>query len=103
MIDFILKYWLEVLFGGCLGALSLAYRHICKRLKEQKLVKEGIEAILHDRLWQAGRDFIPKGEVTLDELKNVEYIYNAYHNLGGNGTGTEIFERIKNLNIKERQ
>lgn len=102
MIDFIVNYWLEAIFAGCLGALSFAYRHICKRLKEQKLVKEGIEAILHDRLWQAGRIYIPKGKVTLDELKNVEYIYNAYHNLGGNGTGTEIFERIKDLDIVER-
>ena len=34
-------------------------------------------------------------------MKNYEYLYNVYHELGGNGTGTEIYERVKKLKIKE--
>lgn len=103
MIDFITNYWLEVIFGVCLSALSFAYRRIAGKLKEQKYVKDGVQAILHDRLYQAGEFYIAQGEITLDELKNIEYLYTAYHNLGGNGTGTEIFERVKNLKITERK
>ena len=34
-------------------------------------------------------------------MKDYEYLYNAYHELGGNGTGTEIFNRVKNLKSKK--
>ncbi|MGX8268448.1 hypothetical protein ACWTCY_16910 [Anaerostipes caccae] len=69
--------------------------------EEQRRVKEGILAILHDRLYQACTFYISKGYIDVDSLKNVEYIYNAYHDLGGNGTGTELYNRVKALPIKE--
>lgn len=103
MLDFIAHYWLEVIFGGCLALLSFLYRRILKKIKEQEYVKDGVQAILHDRLWQVGEYYISKGEITLNELKNIEYMYTAYHNLGGNSTGTEIFERVKNLEIKSEK
>ena len=31
MVDFIAKYWLEVLFGAALAALSAAYHALSKR------------------------------------------------------------------------
>lgn len=96
MKDFIVKYWLECAFTAVTGVFAWAYRKLKKRVDEQELIKQGVLAILHDRLFQAGRHYI-----TLGELKNIEYLYTSYHNLGGNGTGTEIWERIKELPIKE--
>ncbi len=32
---------------------------------------------------------------------NIEYLYRGYHALGGNGTGTELYERVKELKLKE--
>lgn len=93
MAEFIIKYWLEVAFGIVSAA-------VVKLLTERKAMKEGILAILHDRLFQAGRYHIAQNEITLSELKNVEYLYRSYHTLGGNGTGTEIWERIKDLPLK---
>ena len=34
-------------------------------------------------------------------LKNLEYLYRSYHALGGNGTGTELFNRAKALPIHD--
>jgi len=45
--------------------------------------------------------FIEKGEITVSALDNIEGIYNAYHKLGGNGTGTEIYERVRELELKK--
>lgn len=101
MFEFVLKYWLDFLFGLLITGMSLAYKKLAKKVKEAEYVKEGVLAILHDRLFQAGRYYIAKNEITLDELKNMEYLYNSYHNLGGNGTGTEIWERVKDLPIKK--
>ena len=101
MLEFVLEYWVDFLFGLLIAGMSLAYKKLAKKVKEQEYVKEGVMAILHDRLFQAGRYYIGKNQITFDELKNVEYLYESYHNLGGNGTGTEIWERVKNLPIKK--
>lgn len=103
MIDFVKEYWLEALFTSALSLLSLLTKRLYNKLKQelttQKLLKEGMIAILHDRLYQLCTSFIEKGEITVDELENLEYMYRSYHNLGGNGTGTALFNRCKNLKI----
>ncbi len=99
MIDFIFRYWIEVLFGLAIAGLSYLYKKLEKRYKEQEAIKDGLVAILHDRLCQSCLYFMSKDEIGLTELKNIERMYNAYHNLGGNGTGTELYERVKELKI----
>lgn len=64
-------------------------------------IKDGLLAILHDRLYQACTHYIEIGHIDLPGLKNVEYLYKSYHALGGNGTGTELYTRAKALPIRE--
>ena len=97
MKAFMAQYWLETLFGIVITGLTFCYKRLLKRFKDQEAIKEGIIAILHDRLFQSGMNFIEKGEITVSALENFDGIYNAYHSLGGNGTGTEIYERVKEL------
>ena len=97
MTEFVVKYWIEFLFGLAVSVLTFCYNRLLKKFKEQEAIKEGLIAILHDRLFQSGMYFIEKGEITITALDNIEGIYVAYHNLGGNGTGTEIYERVKEL------
>ena len=101
MKEFIVTYWIEFLFGLCITVLSFCYNKLKMQLKEQKEIKEGLVAILHDRLYQSGMYFVSKGEISVSELNNIEEIYTAYHNLGGNGTGTEVYERVKDLTLKK--
>ena len=65
--------------------------------KEQKFMREGLVSVLHDRLYQACTAFISQGYIEIGDLRNLEYLYNGYHNLGGNGTGTELFLSCKSL------
>lgn len=67
--------------------------------EEQKFMREGLVSVLHDRLYQSCTQFISQGYIEIDDLKNLEYLYQGYHNLGGNGTGTELYNRCKNLQI----
>lgn len=101
MLEFIVKYWLEFFFSGVLALLGAGYRKLNSKLKEQEKMKEGILAILHDRLYQACRFYIQRGHVDIESMKNIEYLYESYHDLGGNGTGTELYNRVKALPIKE--
>lgn len=115
MQQFIKQYWLEVVFGGVLSGLSLVVRSLWGRFKreqqaresreqedrtEQKLLREAVLAILHDRLYSLARYYISQKWITIQDLDNLEYLYNAYHSLGGNGTGTELFLRCKSLPIR---
>lgn len=97
MKEFAMQYWLEFIFGLVITGLSFCYNRLAKKFKDQETIKEGIIAILHDRLFHLGMSYIEKEEITLSDLENFEGIYNAYHSLGGNGTGTEIYERVKEL------
>lgn len=103
MWQFVLQHIGELLFTGITGVLAAAYRRLSKRIREQederKAVKTGLLAILHDRLYQACLHFISQGWIDDDGLKNLEYLYRSYHALGGNGTGTELYNRAKSLPI----
>lgn len=66
-----------------------------------KNIKDGLLAIMHDRLYQMSTFFLKEGYISTSALKNLEYLYNSYHALGGNGTGTELYTRAKGLPIKE--
>lgn len=123
MIEFIIKYWLEVGFGLLCAAVGAGFKLVSKKLKERQeeeearraqrrkeeearwaeleTLKEGVLALLHDRLYQGCRYHIHNDEITDEEMKNMEYLYSGYHALGGNGTGTELYERIKKLPLKE--
>lgn len=101
MKEFIIEYWVEALFGLAIAGLTYGINELKKKLKEQESVKEGVVALLHDRLFQSGMYFLDKGEISVAEHQNFEDLYNAYHNLGGNGTGTEIYERVNELRLKK--
>lgn len=105
MLEFIVKYWAQWLFGIVAAGLTAAYRNLSKKIKaqkeENKAIKNGLLAILHDRLYQACTHYIEKGYIDLPGLKKIEYLYKSYHALGGNGTGTELYTRAKELPIRD--
>lgn len=104
MKDFVIRYWLEVLFTTIVGTLSFFVKRLYTRAKkevdEQERIKEGLLAILHDRLYQMCKNYLCQGWITVDDLENLEYVYNGYHNLGGNGTGTELYQRCRSMPLR---
>lgn len=104
-MSWVRRYWLETLFGLICGGLAAGYRCLLRRARgreaESAALKQGVMAILHDRLYAECTVLIRRGRVRVAELRNVEYLYSAYHALGGNGTGTELYTRVKQLNLCE--
>ena len=84
---------------GTIAVLSYSYKRISRKLSEQEKLKDGVVAILQDRILSIGTALIAKGEVSISELRNFENLYSVYHSLGGNSTGTEIFNRVKGMDI----
>lgn len=94
MWQFILEYWAEWAFGLLSGAFIAV-------VVKYKAMKEGLLAILHDRIYQACHFYLQQGYIDTPGLKNIEYLYRSYHTLGGNGTGTELYNRCKALPIHD--
>ena len=105
MPEWITKYWGEWLFGIVAAALAAGYKRLAKKVRaesaEREALKAGVLSLLHDRLYQACKYYLAQGWIDVEGLDNIRYLYTSYHALGGNGTGTELYNRAKALPIKE--
>lgn len=101
MIDFIIRYWLEVFFALITSLLCFGYRMLAQKIKEsnkkQEAIEEGIQALLRDRIIRAYNHYIEKGFLPIYAHENIEELYNQYHALGGNGTITKLIEKLREL------
>lgn len=101
MLEIIAKYWVEWVCGVVAAGLLVVWRWATKKFSSQKkennAMKDGIKAILHDRIWQAHHFYMEQGFCPLDDKKNIEYLYTPYAALGGNGTGKDAYEDIFSL------
>lgn len=84
--------------GRCAGVAGEDRLGHCKRAEEHK---KAIKALLHDRLYQSCHFYLEQEWVDMQGLTNVGYIYESYHELGGNGTGTALYNKIKELPIRD--
>lgn len=65
--------------------------------RRQKAMTDGILAIIHDRIHSIYIECKNKGYATVDDIENMERLYKPYADLGGNGTGTELLKRVKQM------
>ena len=90
-----LLYWA---LTGVVGAFAVwVWRKIKAQKVEQDAIEDGVKAILHDRIYQAHHHYIEQGYCSLDDKKNIEYLYRPYERLGGNGTGKQAYKEIMGL------
>ena len=111
MWEFIKNNWSQLLCTGLLTFCSAVFKvtlnlikketdRIKKETEEKQIMKEGIVALLHDSLFSRCTSYISAGEMTTVEFENLTGLYTSYHALGGNGTGTALYEKCKALQIK---
>lgn len=123
MIEFVVKYWLEVLFGLITLGVSTAWKVSSKKRKNERekrleevrrhdekeaqiekelsLLKDGVVALLHDRIYEIGENCLLSKGITVSQLDNLERLYSAYEPLGGNGTGSTMVNNCRRLPLCE--
>lgn len=93
--DFIINNWVAWLFA-LLGALiGRLYSKITDMRKRTTAIEDGIRALLRNDIIKAYNKCQEKGFCPIYEMENIEEMYKQYHELGGNGTITELVERIR--------
>lgn len=60
-------------------------------------MKDGICALLRVQLIEYHDKYMAEGKIPHYAMDNYSSMYDAYHTLGGNGTVTAMFERLKRL------
>lgn len=101
MAEHVAKYWLTWACGLLAGALALLWRWVRGKFRRLSALEQASKALLHDRLYRECRECLAQGCIDVEALHNLEHLYNAYHALGGNGTGTQLYRRVQQLPIVE--
>lgn len=95
MAEWVLKYWLEILFVALLGYVTKVWR-------SQKALKTAMQALLRDRLIQAYNYHMDKGYCYIYERDTVNNMYQQYHILGANGVIDDLMEEFCELPTRRK-
>ena len=98
MLEFVIKYWLEIAFSCIVGVISFVFKKVYTNHKNkmenlsvrQKAVEQGVQALLRNELIRRYREYEIKGEMTILDRDNITAMFEEYKNLGGNGTVKSI-------------
>jgi len=76
-----------------------------KQLEEerQSILFQSVGAMIKDRLFHSCFNVLDRGVITVDERDAIIALYNSYHALGLNSTGTELYERAMDLKIVQEE
>lgn len=54
-------------------------------------------AILHNKIYRQCSEHLTDGFISLADLDDLDYLFSAYKSLGGNGTGEQLYNEVKQL------
>lgn len=87
----------------CMGLYAFLGRRIKETERKNKAVELGLQALLRDRIIQAYNHYMDKEVCAIYAKENVENMYRQYHNLGGNGTVTKLYEEMMALPTEKKE
>lgn len=91
------------LCSGLVGYMLAVLSNMRKRNKSHDdAMEQGMRALLKQQLINYHAEYVASGGPCPYEIKEqAASVYSAYHALGGNGTGTQLYEEILEQHVKE--
>lgn len=96
IIDLIIENIIGIV---CAGICAYAARILFKIFKSLKGVMNAEKVNCREKIRRFGEFYITTNQITVEEYDDLKEIYDAYHELGGNGAMTELVERCKDLPV----
>lgn len=100
-MDWIVKYWVEWLFGIVAAILIGAYRSLAKKIKdereEREAIKAGLQALLRAQMVTDYNRYTEKGYAPIYARENFENCWVQYERLGSNGVMQSIHDKFMSL------
>ncbi len=97
MEEFIAKHLFELLMTAAVALLGAGYRGALKEIGKQRVEREAIKSLLRSEIITIHGRYVERGEIPIYAQENVQAMYQAYHELGGNGTVTKLVREIMEL------
>lgn len=103
MLEFIMKYWLECVFGLIVTGLTAGVTRINKKLKEERTrnqaIENGVRDILRMQILDTYERCKASGKISVSRKDAIDSAYKSYHALGGNGTITQVHNELMEMPI----
>lgn len=100
MMDILRETYFIVLPIVVTGFMGWVGTMLTKQQKERSANSRGTMLILRYMLQRYHTEYMYKGYVTQGQYETFEEIYDAYHDLGGNGYATHLWADIQKLEIR---
>ena len=80
------------------GFWALVQAVVLRIMDRRSAERAALLGLLHERLVEQCESYLDRGYATEGEIRDLEeYIYTPYRNLGGNGTGEQMFDKTREL------
>ena len=97
MLEWIVKYWVQVFFGLIASGLGMVWAVLVRWHKKQHALENGVQALLRAQIIETCQHYLDAGDIPVYGLENIDNMYAAYHALGGNGAVTKLVAEAKEL------
>lgn len=101
MIEFILNYWIQVVFGAVLTFLAYLWKKVKKYYESLEETKDGIRILLKHEIVKQYLYYINQNDIDLSDIDAMNQMLDIYHKLGGNGLTNDMSEKLENLLLTE--
>lgn len=94
----ILVSWGAVILSAITALISA---NIQKKINRKSNTDQALMVLLRGELKRNHDEYIKERSISRDEYSDYASMYEIYHNMGGNGLGTKLYEDVNKLDIKE--
>lgn len=92
---------METLFGAVIAVLTYIVRQLRTHRQKQNNIEQALLAITKDRLYQSSKSYLLNGKIDIQEMDNINMMFEIYQKLGGNHGMEAVIERVRNLEVEE--
>lgn len=90
MLEWITRYWLELLFTAICGTVPVLWKRVAA-------TRKGLQALLRLSIIDYHSKYTEREYIPIYAMESVNTAYEAYQALGGNGTVTKLYQELKQL------
>lgn len=84
------------LAGSAIGVITTIFS---KRSARETALQNGVLCLLRAEIIRSHEKYTKRGEIPIYAKESLEKVYNAYHDLGGNGTVTDLYRECMGLRV----
>lgn len=97
VLDKLVGWLIPAVCAAVVGWAAAQIKSARKERDQDSAMREGVQALLRDRIYWSHDHYMGKGEYPIYARENVEAMYRSYHALGGNGTVTNLVRELDGL------